>query len=89
LSVRVTHFTAPWCGPCKPVGEALEELARSLPFELRVVDLDAEPETGARYGVLALPTVVIERDDEVVATIDGARRKPEYERLLREVIPAA
>jgi thioredoxin-like negative regulator of GroEL len=89
LSVRVTHFTAPWCGPCKPVEAALRDLAESLPFELVVVDLDASPEIGARYGVLALPTVVIERDGEVVSTLDGARRRGDYERALREVIPAA
>ncbi len=86
--IRVLHFTAPWCGPCKPVEAALRELVRP-PAELVVVDVDADPAAAARYRVLALPTAVIERDGEVVATLDGARSRPEYERVLAEVIPPA
>jgi thioredoxin 1 len=81
VSVRVLHFTAPWCGPCKPVEAVLRQLVRP-PAELVVVDLDADPKTGAAYGVLVLPTVVIERDGVVVTTLDGARRRADYERAL-------
>lgn len=88
MTVRVLHFTAPWCAPCKPVEALLRTLVRA-PAELVVVDLDAEPETGMRYRVLALPTVVIERDGEVVATLDGQRKRGDYERALAEVLPPA
>ena len=86
--IRVLHFTAPWCGPCKPVEEALRALVRP-PVELVIVDIDADPAAAARHRVLALPTVVIERDGEPVATLDGARRRGEYERALAEVLPPA
>jgi thioredoxin 1 len=86
--VRVIQFTAPWCGPCRPVERILDELRPSYPqVEFVRVDVDAEPETGARYLVLALPTVVVERDGERVATIDGARPRRVYEQALREVVP--
>ena len=83
-------FTAPWCAPCKPVARALAELAPRYPsVRFAEVDVDAEPETGMRFGVLTLPTVVILRDDEAVTVIDGARGRGDYERALEEVLPAA
>jgi thioredoxin 1 len=90
VSVRVIHFTAPWCAPCKPVARALAEVAPAYPgVSFDAVDLDERPEEGARYGVLALPTVVIERDGEIAARLEGARKRRDYERALAEVVPAA
>jgi thioredoxin 1 len=88
--IEVLQFTAPWCGPCKPVEALLAELAPRYPgVRFSKVDVDAEPETGMRFGVLALPTVVILRDDEPVVVLDGARKRGDYERALAEVVPAA
>ncbi len=88
--IEVLQFTAPWCGPCKPVEALLAELAPRYPsVRFSRVDVDAEPETGMRFGVLALPTVVILRDDEPVAILDGVRKRGDYERALAEVVPAA
>lgn len=84
--IRVVHFTAPWCGPCKSVARSLAELAPAYPeVEFAEVDVDAEPTA----EVLALPTVLIFREDEVVARLEGARRLRDYERALAEVVPAA
>ena len=83
-------FTAPWCAPCKPVARALAELAPRFPSaRFAEVDVDDEPESAMRFGVLTLPTVVILRDDEAIAVIDGARPRADYERALEEVLPAA
>ena len=88
--IEVLQFTAPWCAPCKPVEVILRELEPLYPgVRFAQVDVDAEPETGMRFGVLTLPTVVVLRDDEPVAIVDGARKRDEYERLLAEVVPAA
>jgi thioredoxin 1 len=87
--IRVVQFTAPWCGPCKPVARTLAELARAYPgVEFSEIDVDADFEAGVRYDVLMLPTVIVFRDDEVVTRLEGARRKKDYERALAEVIPA-
>jgi thiol-disulfide isomerase/thioredoxin len=84
--IRVVHFTAPWCAPCKAVTRALGELAPAYPqVEFSEVDVDAEPTS----DVLALPTVLVLRDGEVVARLEGARRRRDYERALAEVLPAA
>jgi thioredoxin 1 len=87
--IRVVQFTAPWCGPCKPVARALAELAPAYPqVEFSEVDVDADVEAGVRNDVLVLPTVIVFRGGEAVARLDGARGKKDYERALREVVPA-
>lgn len=89
MSARVIQFTAPWCEPCRPVARILAELAPRYPsVAFESVDLDERPDEGARYGVLALPTVVVERDGEIVRRLDGARPRRDYEQALREVVPA-
>ena len=89
MTVRVIQFTAPWCAPCRPVARALAEIAPAYPdVAFDVVDLDEQPDEGARYGVLALPTVVIERDGEIAARLEGARRRGDYEQALAKVVPA-
>jgi thioredoxin 1 len=88
--IRVVQFTAPWCGPCKPVARTLGELAPEYPgVEFSEVDVDADFEAGVRYDVLMLPTVIVFRDHEIVARLEGARRKKDYERALAEVVEAA
>ena len=88
--IRIVQFTAPWCGPCKPVARALAELAPAYPeVEFSEVDVDADVEAGVRHDVLVLPTVIVFREEEVVARLDGARAKQDYARALREVVPAA
>jgi thioredoxin 1 len=87
--IRVVQFTAPWCGPCKPVARTLAELAPGYPgVEFAEVDVDADFEAGIRHDVLMLPTVIVFRDDEVVTRLEGARRKKDYERALAEVVEA-
>jgi thioredoxin 1 len=86
MSLRVILYTAPWCAPCKPVARVLAELAPRYPqAEFGEVDVEAEPTA----DVLALPTVVVERDGEVLRRLEGARPRREYERALAEVLPAA
>jgi len=87
--IRVVQFTAPWCGPCKPVAKILAELEpvfRSVEFS--ELDVDADFEAGVRFDVLMLPTVLVFRGDEVVARLEGARRRKDYERVLAEVVEA-
>ncbi len=87
--IRVVQFTAPWCGPCKPVARALAELAPAYPeVEFSEVDVEALADAGVRHGVLVLPTVLLLQGEEVVARLEGARKKRDYERALAEVVEA-
>ncbi|MEZ5245019.1 MAG: thioredoxin [Acidimicrobiales bacterium] len=65
---------APWCGPCKAVAPALEQLAADLAGSLRVVkvNVDNAPEVSARLGVQGIPTMVLYRGGVEIARQVGA-----------------
>ncbi|QKW50638.1 thioredoxin [Streptomyces buecherae] len=83
----LVEFTADWCPPCRQIAPVLSAVADEEAGRIRVVqlDVDTSPATTAAYGVLAMPTLMLFRDGEPVASMVGARPK---RRLLQELADA-
>lgn len=73
----LVDFWAEWCGPCKQIGPALEELSDELSGKLTIakLNIDDSPSTGSRFGVRGIPTMMIFKDGQVVSTKVGAMAK--------------
>lgn len=65
---------APWCGPCRMVSPALEQLAGELAGRIKLVkvDVDSSPQVSQRFAVQAVPTLIVQRRGEVLARQPGA-----------------
>ena len=70
-------FWAEWCGPCKAIGPALEDLAKDMAGKVTVakVNIDQNPATPQRYGVRGIPTLLLFKGGQVAATKIGALQK--------------
>ncbi|WP_129841460.1 thioredoxin [Streptomyces sp. RFCAC02] len=84
----LVDFWAEWCGPCRMVAPALEAIAAEHAEKLTVVKLniDENPATAARYGIMSIPTMNVYQNGDVVKTIVGAKPKAAIERDLNAFI---
>jgi thioredoxin 2 len=82
----VADFWAPWCGPCRSMAPMFEQAARKLAAEARFVKVntDAEQALAARYGIRAIPTLVLFRNGQEVKRSSGAMDAGSLARWARE-----
>ncbi len=87
----LVDFWAEWCGPCRQIGPALEEIADARQDEIVItkLNIDENPETPGRFGVRGIPTMMIFNDGELIATKVGAAPKSTLDSWVAEVVAEA
>ncbi|MBV5262519.1 thioredoxin TrxC [Pinisolibacter aquiterrae] len=80
----LVDFWAPWCGPCKMMAPAFQEVAALLEPKVRLLKLDteADPDAGARWGIRSIPTLVLLDKGREVARQSGAMSAPQILRWI-------
>ena len=77
----VVDFWAEWCGPCRMIAPALEEIAGALNGKVKIVKLnvDENPKTAAKYGIQSIPTLMIFKNGQMASRQIGALPRQKLE----------
>jgi thioredoxin 1 len=80
----LVDFWAAWCGPCKMIAPVLSEIADEYQGKLKVckVDVDANPDVPAKFGIRGIPTLIVFRDGDAEATKVGALSKSQLSEFI-------
>ena len=70
----MVDFWAPWCAPCRSMGQTLDQVAPEMSGRVKIVkvNVDENPQVAARFGIQSIPTLIFFRESEAIGMIPGA-----------------
>ncbi|MDD5165784.1 MAG: thioredoxin [Candidatus Omnitrophica bacterium] len=82
----LVDFWAAWCGPCKMIAPAIEELAAEFNGKIKIgkVDVDDNSRTATSYGIMSIPTLIFFKDGKVTEQVTGALNKSALKKKIEE-----
>lgn len=86
--VVLVDFWAAWCMPCRMLGPIVEKIARDYQGRIKVVkvNVDENPALSQRYDIMAIPTMIVFRQGEVVQRLAGLLPEPQLKRVIDQAL---
>jgi thioredoxin 1 len=84
--ITLVDFYADWCGPCKMIAPIIDELSNEVEgADVVKLDVDASPETAAKFGIRSIPIVMVFKDGKVEDKLVGGSTKQNYLNMIEKL----